>query len=160
MWPSVAPRKCTHSTSLNTRPPPSSLLQQPQCPSPAQDGEWRVWGAMGCSPCRGSGNTLPPPCTPSLPVLQLLRHALGDAAAQQAHEEEQHHAHRQHAQDVGLGRRRENLPGQVGETFCWRHLLRTEKQHCARETSLKPTFSVHCVRLVSVTRANCITTYG
>lgn len=42
MWPSVVPRKCTHSTSLNTRPPPSSLRFQPQCPSLAQDGERRV----------------------------------------------------------------------------------------------------------------------
>lgn len=69
---------------------------------------------------------LPLPCTPSLPVLQLLRHALGNAAAQQTHEEEQDHAHRQHAQDVVFGGGRENLPGQIRETFCWRHLLTRE----------------------------------
>lgn len=58
----------------------------------------------------------------SLPVLQLLRDALGDAAAQQPHEEQQYHTHCQHAQDIVLSRRREDLTSQVWKAFCWCHL--------------------------------------
>lgn len=57
-----------------------------------------------------------------LPVFQLPRHPLGDAAAQQPHQEEGEHAQRHHQQDVVLGRRRHHLHGQVREAVCRRHL--------------------------------------
>lgn len=58
----------------------------------------------------------------SLPVLQLPGHPLGDAAAQQPHQEEGEHAQRHHQQDVVLGRRRHHLHGQVREAVGRRHL--------------------------------------
>jgi len=48
-----------------------------------------------------------------LPVLQLLREALGEAAAEQPHHEEQRHAAADHRQDVVLGRGRHHLHGEV-----------------------------------------------
>lgn len=57
-----------------------------------------------------------------LPVLQLPRHPLGDAAAQQPHQEEGEHAQRHHQQDVVLRGRRHHLHGQVREAVRRRHL--------------------------------------
>lgn len=60
-------------------------------------------------------------CRP-LAVFQLPCHPLGDAAAQQPHQEEGKHAQRHHQQDVVLGGRRHHLHGQVREAVRRRHL--------------------------------------
>lgn len=57
-----------------------------------------------------------------LPVLQFSRHPLGDAAAQQPHQEEDAHTQRHHQQDVVLGGRRHHLYRQVREALGRRHL--------------------------------------
>lgn len=48
-----------------------------------------------------------------LPVLQFSRHPLGEAAADQADQEEHTHAERDHQQDVVLGWGGHHLYGQV-----------------------------------------------
>lgn len=48
-----------------------------------------------------------------LPVLQFSRHPLGEAAADQTHQEEHTHAERDHQQDVVLGRGGHHLHRQV-----------------------------------------------
>lgn len=49
----------------------------------------------------------------SLPVLQLPGDALGDAATQQAYEEEHADGQGDYKHDVVLGGRQQDLPGQV-----------------------------------------------
>lgn len=70
-----------------------------------------------------------------LPVLQFSRHALGEAAAGQPHQEEHAHADRDHQQDVVLGRGGHHLHGQVREALCWRHLQ--GRQRTAGRAALK-----------------------
>lgn len=70
-----------------------------------------------------------------LPVLQFSRHALGEAAAGQPHQEEHAHADRDHQQDVVLGRGGHHLHGQVREALCWRHLQ--GRQRTADTAALK-----------------------
>lgn len=114
-----------HTQHESKHPPPQVRSSDPSV-LPRPRTENGVWGAMGRIGLQGEPK--PFPCTSAcfLPVLQLLRHALGDATAQQTHEEEQDHGHRQHAQDVRLGGGRENLTGEVGETFGRRYLLNGE----------------------------------
>lgn len=74
-----------------------------------------------------------------LPVLQLPRHPLGNAAAQQPHQEEDKHAQRHHQQDVVLGRRRHHLHSQVREALGWRHLQAERRDNvsgCSAERKL------------------------
>lgn len=96
--------------SLNTRPLRQVRFNDPSV-LPRPRTENGVWGVMGRIGLQGEPKPLPCMSARFLPVLQLLRHTLGNATAQQTHEEEQDHGHRQHAQDVRLGGGRENLPG-------------------------------------------------